>query len=298
MPRIDPANDADEPGGAAPAAPDPTPAEGIAVLAAPRDAEDTPVPAPAEGVALLAAPEELPGDEERTPLPIAPVPAAAPTGGQPPRRTHRKLVAGLLISLSILLILGAAGVGGYPYYTDLMAGRRQKTLAADFHKTTQATGNARTALIQQWESRDFTTGEGITKIVIPAINVNEIVVEGTTDAALDVGAGHYTMTPMPGQVGNVAIAGHRTMNGHPFGDLNKLHPGDQIILQTPFDTYTYSVLAPFDGHANPWVVQPDDWSVIEFPTAQSLLTLTTCNPPGQQTNRLVARASLVGTQPA
>jgi len=220
---------------------------------------------------------------------------APPAALERPRRKHRKLVAGLLIGISILLVLGAIGVGGYPYYTDIQARRHQKDLQAAFAQKAKETGDVRAKLIQQYENRDFASGEGITKIIIPAINIDEIVVEGTTDAALNVGAGHYPMTPLPGQVGNVAIAGHRTMNGHPFGDLNKLAPGDKVILQTPFNTYTYQLLPPFDGHANPWVVSPDDWSVIEFPTTQSLLTLTTCNPPGQQTTRLVARAQLVSS---
>lgn len=274
MPRIDPAQDADEPGGAA-----------LAPIEIDPIAEGSAAPVPGSGPGPDAAVE---GDHHTAP---------AGSGPPPHQRNHRKLIAGLLISISVLLILGAVGVGGYPYYTDIQARRHQKGLTAAFDQKENLTGDARAALIQQYQDRTFATGEGITKIVIPTLNVNQIVVEGTTDAALDVGAGHYPMTPLPGQVGNVAIAGHRTMNGHPFGDLNKLQPGDQVILQTPFQTYTYKVLPAFDGHANPWVVNPDDWSVIEFTTNQSLLTLTTCNPPGQQTNRLVVRASLSSTTP-
>jgi sortase A len=229
------------------------------------------------------------------PLPAAP--AGAPRAARPKKR-HRKLVAGLLIAVSVLLVLGAIGVGGYPFYTDIRAARKQKVLAAQLAREKQATGDARLKLIQEYESRNFAIGSAITKILIPALSVDDIVVQGTSDQALNVGAGHYPQTPLPGEVGNVAIAGHRTMNGHPFGDLNKLVPGDQVILETPFDTYTYQVVPPFDGHANPWVVAPTDWSVIEFPTQDHLLTLTTCNPPGQATTRLVARATLIKTQPA
>jgi len=123
------------------------------------------------------------------------------------------------------------------------------------------------------------------------------VVEGTSDEALAVGAGHYPQSPLPGEVGNVGIAGHRTMNGHPFGDLDKLAPGDQVILETPFGRYTYELVPGFDGHANPWVTTPTDWTVISLPTQARLLTLTTCNPKGQKTQRLVARAQMVSSQP-
>ena len=198
--------------------------------------------------------------------------------------------------MAAALILTAAGVAGYPFYTDIQAARHQKALQAQFAREAGASGDARLKLLQKYQQRQFANGEGLTKIVIPAINVSSIVVEGTSDQALAVGAGHYPQTPLPGEVGNVGIAGHRTMNGHPFGDLDKLVPGDRVILETPFTTYTYELVAAFGGHANPWVSSPTDWSVISFPTQDKLLTLTTCNPKGQQTSRLVARAKLVSTQ--
>jgi LPXTG-site transpeptidase (sortase) family protein len=87
------------------------------------------------------------------------------------------------------------------------------------------------------------------------------------------------------------------MNGHPFGDLDKLVPGDQVILQTPFATYNYKIVPGFDGHANPWATSPEDWTVISVTTQSHLLTLTTCNPKGQASQRLVARAEMVSSQP-
>ena len=198
--------------------------------------------------------------------------------------------------MAVALILGAVGVGGYPFYTDVMAARHQKTLKAKFAQEQATQGDDRLKLLQEYQSGQFADASAVTEIIIPAIHVDAIVVQGTSEAALNVGAGHYPQTPLPGAVGNVAIAGHRTMNGHPFGDLDKLSPGDQVILKTPFDVYTYQLVPAFGGHQNPWVTTPDDWSVISFPTQDSLLTLTTCNPKGQQTQRLVARAMLTKTQ--
>lgn len=228
-----------------------------------------------------------------------PRPPAPPSGGsgrgrQP--RKPRKAKAVILLSLAVALILVAVGVGGYPFYTDIMAARHQKTLRAQLAQDGGLSGAARDKLLQEYKNRVFANGSPITRLVIPKLNVDTIVVEGTDDQALAVGAGHYPQSPLPGDVGNVAIAGHRTMNGHPFGDLDKLAPGDQILLQTPFAQYTYQVVPAFAGHADPWVTTPEDWTVISFPTQDHLLTLTTCNPKGQKTQRLIARATLVGTQ--
>ena len=69
-------------------------------------------------------------------------------------------------------------------------------------------------------------GEPIGDIRIPVIGLNQVVVEGTNTADLRKGPGHYTGTPLPGQGGNAAIAGHRTTYGHPFYNLDSVKVGD------------------------------------------------------------------------
>ncbi|MFN2610742.1 MAG: class E sortase [Actinomycetota bacterium] len=122
-----------------------------------------------------------------------------------------------------------------------------------------------------------------------------MVVQGITLDALGAGAGHYPMTPLPGQAGNVAIAGHRTMYGKPFNELDRLAAGDRVTLQTPLATFVYQVVGGFEGHSNPWVVSNTDWSPISQ-TATSVLTLTTCHPKGSAKQRLVVRAALIDTE--
>jgi len=217
--------------------------------------------------------------------------------GGPRRRRPRRGLAALLIALAAGLILVAVGVASYPFYTDIQAGRHQKVLKARLDQAAKESGASRLQLLQQFQNRSLAVGSPVTRIEIPKLHVDTIVVEGTSDEALAVGAGHYPQSPLPGEVGNVGIAGHRTMNGHPFGDLDKLAPGDQVILETPFGRYTYELVPGFDGHANPWVTTPTDWTVISLPTQARLLTLTTCNPKGQKTQRLVARAQMVSSQP-
>lgn len=258
------------------------------------------------GVLTPAAPGLTPADLDegrrrrgRPGPPPPPLPPAPPegSGSGPGRRKPRKIAAILLLTIASALVVVAMGVGGYPFYTDFQAARHQKALKAQFDAAGRQSAADRQKLLDQYKNRSFAIGSPVTRIIIPKLGVQTVVVEGTSDQALAAGAGHYPQSPLPGDVGNVAIAGHRTMNGHPFGDLDKLAPGDQVILETPFATYTYQLIGAFDGHANPWVTTPEDWSVISVTTQSKLLTLTTCNPKGQKTQRLIARAQLVSSQP-
>jgi sortase A len=84
-------------------------------------------------------------------------------------------------------------------------------------------------------------GDAIGKIVLPTIDKSSYVVEGTDTDDLRKGPGHYHDTPLPGERGTVAIAGHRTTHGAPFRNIDKLDPGDRIVLEMPYGTFTYRV---------------------------------------------------------
>ena len=127
-------------------------------------------------------------------------------------------------------------------------------------------------------------GDPIAQIRIPRIGVTRYVVEGVGVADLKKAPGHYPMTPLPGQVGNVAIAGHRTTYGQPFYRLNELEPGDEIELQTLQGSFTYVV----DGKQ---VVQPSQTEVLDQ-TEDARLTLTTCEPRYSARRRLIVTAVL------
>jgi sortase A len=127
-------------------------------------------------------------------------------------------------------------------------------------------------------------GSAIAHMVIPKIGVDKYVVEGVTDDALREGPGHYPGTPMPGEPGNVAIAGHRTTFGAPFYDLDKLAAGDGIFITTKAGQFHYTVFQSM-------VVKPTDVGVIA-PTPDNRLTLTTCNPKFEATTRLIVIAKL------
>jgi sortase A len=129
-------------------------------------------------------------------------------------------------------------------------------------------------------------GTVVAEIQIPAIGVDQYAVEGTTESDLSKGPGHYVGTAMPGQAGNVAIAGHRTTHGAPFNGLGRLVPGDRIILTTTFgQSLTYVV------SGTPQAVSPGDVGVLNY-FADNRITLTTCNPEFSSSQRLVVVGTL------
>ena len=201
------------------------------------------------------------------------------------RRGGRVLVSGL----TVVLFLAGAGLFAWPLVTDLYTGQVvQERLADEF--AAAPVDDVETAAAE-WEATEV--GSPLTRIVIPDIDVSMLVVEGTSPAALRAGAGHYPTTPLPGEVGNVGIAGHRTTYGRPFNRVDELGPGDDIWLLTPVGDHRYVVSDPDpDVGANPWITHPDDWGVVG-PSDDALLTLTTCHPKGSAQQRLIVRAELV-----
>lgn len=192
-------------------------------------------------------------------------------------RQHRAARLGLS-GLSGVLLLVAIGLIAFPLISNVTAGANEGRLSKEL-------GSA--SIRNEYLNGDVGIGQSLTRIEIPAINVNVVVVQGTTDSALQAGAGHYVSTPLPCDVGNVGIAGHRTTFGKPFAYLNRLVPGDKITLVTPIGSCTYQVSGA------PITVLPTDTAVVANTPGQYTLTLTTCTPRYFATHRLVVHATLV-----
>ena len=128
-------------------------------------------------------------------------------------------------------------------------------------------------------------GSPVGIVSIPKISLSMVIVEGTDAEQLRSGPGHYPGTPLPGQAGNAAIAGHRTTYLHPFYNLDALAPGDSIDVLTAQGWFVYRVTGT-------QAVAPTDVAVVA-PTPTPVLTLTTCNPRYSASQRLVVRADLV-----
>lgn len=196
-------------------------------------------------------------------------------------------------AVTVVLLLAGASMFAFPAFTDLFGKYAQRQVENRFSDPQYQ---------ELYRQHEVKVGEGLTRLVIDndRVKVNTMVVEGTTLAALEHGAGHYEKTPFPCEQGNVAIAGHRTTYGRPFNKINYMKAGDTVDLITPFSRCTYRVVAPFDGHQNPWIVAPDAHGVVaqdgELGTGH-WLTLTSCHPLGSDAQRIILRLELVNETP-
>ncbi|WP_235928263.1 class E sortase [Goekera deserti] len=215
------------------------------------------------------------------------------------------VTAGLVVLLFVVYEL---------YVTDLFADRRQDAVADELRATWDgAPEDPTVAAAPAAPPAQVPLGQGVGFLHVPRLGPDwsRAVVEGTGPEQLEQGPGHYVGTAMPGQPGNVGIAGHRVGTGSPFLDLDRLRPGDPVVLETADAWFVYRVLgdpATGDLLADPsgipgqQVVSPTDVDVISptpdadpaAPATGSYLTLTTCHPKYSARQRLVVHARLDG----
>ena len=182
-----------------------------------------------------------------------------------------------LSGLSVLLLVAGVALAGSPLASNLLGDNLQDRLGRELTSP---------ELEQAYRERQVGVGDSLTRLKIPRLGVDMVVVEGITPGALRAGAGHYPQTPLPCETGNVAIAGHRTTFGKPFANVDQLDAGDTIELETPIGACLYRV------DKEPFIVSPRDISVLD-PTEDKALTLTTCHPKGSAAQRLIVTGTWV-----
>lgn len=144
----------------------------------------------------------------------------------------------------------------------------------------RGTPEIRIALAAQAFADRVKTGEPIGRIAIPAIGQRSIMVEGTGQAELREGPGHYEPTSLPGQRGTVGIAGHRTTWEQPFRRINELEPGDSITVTMAYGRFTYRV----EGSR---IVRPQEVGVLTAVRGRERIVLTACHPLYSAAKRIV-----------
>jgi sortase A len=127
-------------------------------------------------------------------------------------------------------------------------------------------------------------GHAIGRIKIDRIGLNMVVVQGTDTSSLQKGPGHYTNTPLPGQPGTVAIAGHRTTYLAPFRHIDQIENGDEIRVEMPYAAFTYRMYKKE-------IVDPGDVGILT-PVGFDQLVMTACHPPYSASHRYAVFAKL------
>lgn len=176
----------------------------------------------------------------------------------------------------------------------------------------QAAGRDVAALREQWAAAPTATEDEAAPVVeqptaheaawalrIPALELEWPIVAGVEASDLRRGIGWYPGTALPGQTGNFALAGHRTVQGAPFARLLELRVGDVVVIETPAATFSYTItVAPGDltvQDDDTWVLDPvpgkDDTVPVE-----AVLTLTTAEDLINTPDRAVGFGTLTETE--
>jgi sortase A len=180
-------------------------------------------------------------------------------------------------SLALIIIgLGLLGYVGIEYWGMY---RSQQNLEAEWERQAAGTNTPGHASI----SPDHM----LTRVIIPKINMDAVLIEGVSRKALSAGPGHMKETAMPGETGNAVITGHRDTF---FRHIYELAKGDEIQVRRNGRVFTFEVTGQR-------IVQPDDVSVLKQ-TNDPQLTLITCYPTyyiGPAPQRLVVFSRLIGS---
>lgn len=242
-------------------------------------------------------------------------------------RARRRLGTALLVLGSLLLVYGAAVYFWRDPATDLYARWRQDQLNGQledvfrqFRESFSVVTESTTLPVQDTqeataadggptvgESEDPTAqakrtsaaaaqfldqlelGQPIGRLVIPKLGIDPVFVNGTRwGPDLSRGPGRYPETSLPGLGKVTAIAGHRTTFGAPFRHIDRLEPGDEIVLELPYGTFRYRVV----GHK---IVDDSDWSIID-PRPYDALVLSACHPLYGASQRWVVFARLADVE--
>ena len=208
-----------------------------------------------------------------------------------------RVLGKLLISLGAGVLLFVAWT---LWGTGLYTAQQQEELSQSFADAPPITlGVSDDDEVEVPESFAPGPGEAAFRMRIPAIDLDQVVVEGVGTDELHKGPGHYpSCRPgfprpyctdfeemWPGEEGRVIVSGHRTTYGAPFFDLDKLADGDEIIVNTQWGEFTYEV-------SEKEIVRPDSLA-IAIQNDEPELVLTTCNPKFSAAQRLIVYATLV-----
>jgi sortase A len=195
-------------------------------------------------------------------------------------------------------------------FTSLQTARSQKVVGAEFEKlakefrsgAAEQTRRERRAAIAREAARmnlGTAPGNAVGKLYIPKIDLDFTIVQGTDEASLQKGPGHYYETPLPGAKGKwtVGIAGHRTTYEAPFRNIDQLKPKNVVRIQMPYALFKYEVVRTKIVDAGETEALAVD-SEVSGADGLNQVALTACHPPGSAAQRIIVYAKLNKVVPA
>jgi sortase A len=177
-----------------------------------------------------------------------------------------------------------------------MAGRDQAQLGDELNGLSKLAQNdkkavasdpdagRRLAKLARIQSRRDRTGDAVGRLRMPKLDRSYVVVEGTDTDSLRKGPGHYPKTPLPGEGGTVGVAGHRTTYGAPFRTVDKLKPGNELVMDMPYGRFFYRV-------DKVQIVNPDATWIVDK-RKREMLVLSACHPLYSAAKRIVVFSHL------
>ncbi|WAP57155.1 class E sortase [Streptomyces sp. S465] len=207
-----------------------------------------------------------------------------------------RLIGELFITFGVLMLLF---VTYQLWWTNIRAHQQANGAANNLQKKWDENGG---------DDRDpgvFSPGQGFAIIYIPKLDVKAPIAEGIDKhRVLDRGmVGHYGKSPLKTAMpwdkkGNFALAGHRNTHGEPFRYINRLKPGDKIVVETQNRYYTYemSSILPQTPPSNTGVIKPVPPGS-GFTKPGRYITLTTCTPEFTSTYRMIVWGKMVEERP-
>lgn len=231
--------------------------------------------------------------------------------GDPARRSVGVQVIGVLGELFLTAgVLCFLFIGWQLWLNDLVVGGEQRTHALALQDQWHAVGKPLVAPVVPNDYGDPVVAvapganAGFATLYVPRFGADYVraIGQGVSLASVlnnaELGVGHYPDTQMPGELGNFAVAAHRTTWGAPFKQIADLRVGDKLYVQTADGWYTYAFRTLE-------YVRPSGVGVLEpVPQAPGVaatdrfMTLTSCNPMFSAAERIIAYAVLESWQPS
>ena len=207
---------------------------------------------------------------------------------QAKRKVSRKFLGYILISVAIYAV---AVIGYRLIWTNYVAEQDAKSKTISIR--------------EEWNTPNVeaTTkpSAGFAFLYIPRLrdSVWELPIsQGIDSTQLETGTGHYPKSALPGESGNFAVAGHRSGNGEPFADFDRLQQGDRIVIETKDKWFVYVLDQDIEVKPDEvWVLDPNPAGLASTVGNDKLITLTTCTPRYGTTGRWIWWGHLVEELP-